>query len=157
MLSPAIGKCKLSGRFVSSQPPFAASFGRQCCFGSRCLRHSRHGRLDASIILLIWLSENVGFFATTFSRHGRLDASIILLIWLSEKVDQTKTIKTLFLVQACLHQLEVTIAFCQKRLFVSPPFLLPTALRAKEKKNRNHSLVYSREIFQLVAESQSSC
>ena len=25
MLSPAIGKCKLSGRFVSSQPPFAAS------------------------------------------------------------------------------------------------------------------------------------
>ena len=106
------------------------SFGRQCCFGSRCLRHSRHGRLDASIILLIWLSE---------------------------KVDQTKTIKTLFLVQACLHQLEVTIAFCQKRLFVSPPFLLPTALRAKEKKNRNHSLVYSREIFQLVAESQSSC
>ncbi|MBR1916902.1 MAG: hypothetical protein IJ832_03530, partial [Bacteroidaceae bacterium] len=47
---------------------------------------SRHGRLDASIILLIWLSEKVGFFATTFSRHGRLDASIILLIWLSEKV-----------------------------------------------------------------------
>ena len=106
------------------------SFGRQCCFGSRCLRHSRHDRIDAGIILLIWLNENV---------------------------DQTKTIKTLFLVQACLHQLEVTIAFCQKRLFVSPPFLLPTALRAKEKKNRNHSLVYSREIFQLVAESQSSC
>ena len=47
---------------------------------------SRHDRIDAGIILPIWLSEKVGFFATTFSRHGRLDASIILLIWLSEKV-----------------------------------------------------------------------
>ena len=27
----------------------------------------------------------VGFFATTFSRHGRINASIILLIWLNEK------------------------------------------------------------------------
>jgi len=55
---------------VSSQPPFAASLSPPL----------------SGIILLIWLSEKVGFFATTFSRHGRLDASIILLIWLSEKV-----------------------------------------------------------------------
>ena len=40
-------------------------------------------------MVALWVDERldeVGFFATTFSRHGRLDASIILLIWLSEKV-----------------------------------------------------------------------
>ena len=28
----------------------------------------------------------LGFFATTFSRHGRIDAGIILLFWLNENI-----------------------------------------------------------------------
>ena len=46
---------------------------------------SRHGRVDASITMLIWLNEKVELYST-FSRHGRVDASITLLIWLNEKV-----------------------------------------------------------------------
>ena len=61
-------------RFALTSAVRTPPFGRQCCFGSRCLRHSRHGRLDASIILLIRLSENVGFFATTFCRFALTSA-----------------------------------------------------------------------------------
>ena len=46
---------------------------------------SRHDRIKASFILLIWLNENVGFHPS-FSRHDRIKASFILLIWLNENV-----------------------------------------------------------------------
>ena len=46
---------------------------------------SRHGRVQASLALLIWLIEKVGP-VPTFSRHGRAQASLALLIWLIEKV-----------------------------------------------------------------------
>ena len=46
---------------------------------------SRHGIVQASLTLLIWLNENVGFHPT-FSRHGIAQASLALLIWLNENV-----------------------------------------------------------------------
>ena len=46
---------------------------------------SRHGRVQASLALLIWLIEKVGP-APNFSRHGKVQASLALLIWLTEKV-----------------------------------------------------------------------
>ena len=46
---------------------------------------SRHGKVQASLALLIWLNENV-LFHSTFSRHGKAQASLALLIWLNENV-----------------------------------------------------------------------
>ena len=40
---------------------------------------------DASIALVIWFNENVGFHPS-FSRHAIADASIALVIWLNENV-----------------------------------------------------------------------
>ena len=37
--------------------------------------------------MLFWLNENVGFHPT-FSRHAKADASIVLVIWLNENVPE---------------------------------------------------------------------
>ena len=46
---------------------------------------SRQGNNQASLPLLFWLIEMVGFHPT-FSRHAKADASIVLVIWLNENV-----------------------------------------------------------------------